>query len=259
MRDIFTEIFENQPADPRESARRGARPRLRKRFYGQAHVGEGADGGYPLLLDGKPVRTPARRGLAAPVPALAEGLAQEWNAQTELIDPAHMPLTRLANVVIDAVADTPQSVADEVAQYLGSDLLFYRAGAPEGLVERQARHWDPVLDWAQRSLGARFMQIEGVIFAEQPREAIAAARATIPVEPWRLGAVASITTLTGSALLALALAQGRLDADAAWAAAHVVEDWQMQHWGRDEVALERRAGRFAEFEAAVKVLSALDS
>src|ERR1022692_1767171 len=173
MRDIFTEIFENQPLDPRESARRGARPKLRKRFYSQAHVGEAEGGGFPLLLDGKPVKTPARRALTAPTAPLAQAIADEWNAQADLIDPARMPLTRLANAVIDAVAD-------EVAQYLGSDLLCYRADAPLGLVERQVQAWDPVLEWAQRSLGARFMLVQGIVHVAQSSEALAAARAKIP-------------------------------------------------------------------------------
>ena len=254
MRDIFSEIFENQPLDPRESARRGGRPKLRKQFYSQAHAGVGAGGVFPLLLDGKPVKTPAARSLAAPAKALAAAIAEEWNAQAELIDPARMPLTRLANAVIDAVADAPGPVADEVANYLGSDLLCYRAEAPEGLVECQTRHWDPVLAWARKSLGARFVLAQGVMHVAQPSEAIAAARATIPSAPWRLGALSAITTLTGSALLALALERGALGAETAWAAAHVDEDWQMSQWGRDEAALERRAYRHAEFDAAVAVL-----
>jgi chaperone required for assembly of F1-ATPase len=260
MRDIFTEIFENQPLDPRESARRGARPKLRKRFYSQAHVGEAEAGGFPLLLDGKPVKTPARRALTAPTAPLAQAIAAEWNAQAELIDPARMPLTRLANAVIDAVADTPKPVAGEVAQYLGSDLLCYRAAAPPGLVERQTQAWDPVLAWAHEALGARLKVAQGVVHVAQPSEALAAARAKIPADAnnvkdiWRLGAVSLITTLTGSGLLALALAQGALEADAAWAAAHVDEDWQMSQWGRDDAALERRAFFRAEFEAAVTVL-----
>jgi chaperone required for assembly of F1-ATPase len=254
MRDIFSEIFENHPLDPREAARRGARPALRKRFYSQAHVGEAEGGGFPLLLDGKPVKTPARRVLAAPTRELAEKLAEEWNAQEEVIDPARMPLTRLANAVIDAVADAAAPVADEVAKYLGSDLLCYRAEAPKELVERQTRAWHPVLAWARETLGARLKLAQGVMHVAQPSEAIAAARAKIPAEPWRLGAVSAITTLTGSGLLALALAYNALDADDAWAAAHVDEDWQMSQWGRDAAALERRAFFRAEFEAAVAVL-----
>jgi chaperone required for assembly of F1-ATPase len=254
MRDIFTEIFENQPLDPRESARRGARPKLRKRFYSQAHVGEAEGGGFALLLDGKPVMTPARRALTAPTAPLAEAIAAEWNAQAELIDPARMPLTRLAHAVIDAVADALKPVADEVAQYLGADLLCYRAEAPPGLVERQTQAWDPVLAWAHEALGARLKLAQGIVHVAQPSEALAAARAKIPAEPWRLGAVSLITTLTGSALLALALAHSAIEPDAAWAAAHVDEDWQMSQWGRDDAALERRAYRYAEFAAAVAVL-----
>ena len=254
MRDIFTEIFENQPLDPMESARKGGRPTLRKRFYSQAHVGEGGPDGFPVLLDGKQITTPARRPLAAPTRALAEAIAREWEAQAALIDPGRMPLTRLANAVIDAVAEQAPAVAEEIAQYLGSDLLCYRAEAPEGLVEKQAQAWDPWLAWARDTLGARFVQIEGVVFAAQPRAAIDAARAAIPADIWRLGALSAITTLTGSALLALALARGAIDLDTAWAAAHVDEDWQMSQWGRDDVALARRAYRFAEFEAAATVL-----
>lgn len=262
MRDIFAEIFENQPIDPTESARRAARPILRQRFYRRAHVGEGdTASGFPMLLDGKKVATPARRALVAPARALAEHIAEEWNAQEGVIDPARMPLTRLANAIIDAVADKPAPVAAEVAKYLGSDLLFYRADRPEGLIARQAELWDPIMAWAREVLGARFVQMEGVMYAAQPPEAIAAARAAIPADGedprqvWRLGAISSITTLTGSALLALALSVGAIDAETAWDAAHVDEDWQMMQWGRDELALDRRAFRFAEFDAATTVLA----
>ena len=178
MRDIFTEIFENQPVDPMVSARRDSRAQLRKRFYQRAHVGEhaGDSGGFPVLLDGKKVATPARRTLAVPARALAEAITQEWNAQQDVINPARMPLTRLAHAVIDAVTERPQAVAEEVANYLGSDLLFYRAEAPAGLIARQAQSWDPLLAWAHDALGARFVPVEGVRFVEQPSEAIAAAR-----------------------------------------------------------------------------------
>lgn len=254
MRDIFNEIFENQPLDPTEAARHGARPRLRKRFYRHAAVGERTEQGYPVLLDGKPVYTPGRSALAAPRRALAERIAQEWDAQEGEIDPARMPLTRLANAVIDAVAEKPKAVVAEIEKYLGSDLIFYRADTPESLVARQTQHWDPMLAWARDTLGARFVLGAGVVHVKQPDDAVAAARTAIPSEPWRLGAVSSITALTGSTLLALALAAGALDAEAAWAAAHVDEDWQMQQWGRDELALARRAFAYAEFLAAAEVL-----
>jgi len=256
MRDIFEDIFANQPLDPMEAARSSARPQLRKRFYARAEARQRTqDGGFPVLLDGKPVRTPARRVLAAPTRELAERIAGEWNAQQDVIDPARMPLTRLANTILDGISANAAPVAAEVEKYLGSDLVCYRADAPDGLVARQVQVWDPVLAWARDDLGARFVQVEGVMFAPQPAHAVEAARAHIPRQVWRLGAVSSITTLTGSALLALALAAGAVDADAAWDAAHLDEDWQMEQWGRDELALQRRAFRRAEFDAAATVLA----
>ena len=258
MRDIFEEIFAKEPVDPIAAVRRGAPTRLRKRFYEKAEIGEGA-GAFAILLDGKPVKTPARRALAAPMRALAAAMAAEWNAQGEMIDPARMPLTRLANSIIDGVADKPGAVADDIVKYLESDLVFYRTAGPQGLVERERQHWDPVIAWAQNKLGAHFVLAEGVVFTAQPRAALAAARAALPENPWPLGALHAATTLTGSALLALALAHGALSADEAWAAAHVDEDWNMDFWGRDEAALQRRALRFAELAAAATVLELLDS
>jgi len=256
MRDIFEDIFQNQPLDPTEAARRAMRPQLRRRFYKAATV-EKQPAGYAVMLDGRPVRTPARRTLAAPTETLAQALADEWEAQQEVVDPAVMPLTRLANSIIDGVADVPGQVQAEVAKFLASDLLCYRAGSPDGLVARQAQHWDPLIAWAREALGARFVLGEGVMLVAQPDEALAAAARAIPAEPWRLGAVSAITSLTGSALIALALAQGRLSTEDAWAAAHVDEDWNMHQWGRDEQALERRAAREAEMRAAALVLANL--
>jgi chaperone required for assembly of F1-ATPase len=254
MRDVFSDIFAQDPADPMEAARRAMRPPLRRRFYQAAAVAEGTDG-FALRLDGKPVRTPARHALAAPTRPLTEAIAAEWDAQVEFIDPAKMPLTRLANTIIDGVMASAASVTAEIAKYLGSDLVLYRADAPERLVQRQGRHWDPVVAWAREQLGARFVLAEGVVHAPQPDHALAAAASAIPGDPWRLGAVHSITTLTGSALIALALAHGRLSTEHAWEAAHVDEDWNLEQWGGDELALERRRFRFNEMQAAATVLA----
>jgi chaperone required for assembly of F1-ATPase len=253
MRDILDDLFSNQPLDPVEAARRNMRPNLRKRFYQAAGVGEGSP--HPLLLDGRAVKTPAGNTLAAPTHSLAQAIAAEWDAQGERIDPAAMPLTRLANTVIDGVAPDPEPVAAEVAHYLGSDLVCYRGSTPEALVAKQAQHWDPILAWTREAHGARFVLSEGVMFVAQPEGAVAAARGAIPSDPWRLGAISLITTLTGSALIALAVAAGRLSVDDAWAAAHVDEDWNMDFWGRDELAMQRRAARFADMQAAGMVLS----
>jgi chaperone required for assembly of F1-ATPase len=261
MRDLFDEIRRNQPLDPNEAARRHMRPQLRRRFYESVDVAEGEDG-FALLLDGRPVKTPARRALAAPNRALADALAEEWRSQGEHVDPAAMPLTRLANTIIDGVADAPEPVAAEVEKYLGGDMLFYRAGSPEGLVARQNTAWDPLIEWARETLGARFVLAEGLVHVVQPVESIAAAREAIPRDRtkrdiWRLGALNVITTLTGSALIALAVLHGRLSAEEAWTAAHVDEDWNMEQWGRDPQALESRAFRFAEMQAAARVLKLL--
>jgi chaperone required for assembly of F1-ATPase len=153
--------------------------------------------------------------------------------------------------------DAPAAAAAEIEKYLASDLVVYRAQGPQGLVARQVEAWDPIVDWARETLGAGFALAQGIAFVPQPAAALAAAGAAIPRDPWRLGALNAITTLTGSALIGLAVLAGRLSAEAAWAAAHVDEDWNMDFWGRDEPALERRASHFAEMKAAVMVLDLL--
>ena len=262
MRDLMEDIFDNQPLDPVAAVQRGMRTKLRRRFYSAVTVAE-EEGSFSVRLDGRPVRTPARRVMAAPTPGLAEALAIEWQAQQEYVAPAKMPLTRLANSILDGVADASGPVAAEIEKYLATDLAFYRAAAPSGLVERQAAAWDPLLEWARERLGAHFSSAEALAFVAQDETALAAVHATIPRDaadprmPWRLGALHSITTLTGSGLIALALLHGRLSVGEAWVAAHVDEDWNMEQWGRDELALQRRAYRFAEMQAAAQVLASL--
>jgi chaperone required for assembly of F1-ATPase len=259
MRELFEDMFANEPpANPMAAAQRAMRPQLRQRFHERVEIVE-RDRLFEIALDGRPVRTPARRTLAAPTRALADAIAAEWQAQRDLIDPANMPLTRLANTIIDGVSGAAPEVAAEVAKYLRFDLLFYRAEGPPGLVERQAQAWDPVIAWARADLGARFVLAAGMVFVTQPDTAVAAAQAAIPTDIWKLGAVHAITTLTGSALLALAVLRGRLDADVAWGAAHVDEDWNMDFWGRDTLAMERRAFHFAEMQAACLVLRTVGS
>jgi chaperone required for assembly of F1-ATPase len=254
MRDLFEDLFAPEVTDPMESARASARLRHRRRFYETVAVVPDFETTFAVTLDGRPIRTPARGRLVLPNTALAESVATEWRSQADVVDPATMPLTRLANSILDGVVAVGSQVAAEVEKYLGSDLLFYRAAGPEGLVARQAAQWDPILAWARQTSGAQFVLSEGVVYVRQPDPAVAAVRAAIPTEPWRLGAVHAVTTLTGSALIALALAGGAITVDAAWMAAHVDEDWNMDLWGRDTVALERRSNREAEMRAAATVL-----
>lgn len=255
MRELFEEGLGPSPLDPNESARQSARAPQRKRFYERA-AAKPIDDGFAIVLDDKPVRTPSRNTLAAPIQEIAAAIAAEWNAQQDVIDPLTMPMTRLANSVIDGVVGRVDAVADDIARYFGSDLLFYRAGHPEGLVAREAAHWDPVLLWTAETLGAHFILVEGIVHVRQPDQAIAAARAVLPSDPWAVAALHVVTTLTGSALLALALMLGRLTPDEVWAAAYVDEDWNVAQWGLDEEVAARRAARLVDFKAAAAVLEA---
>jgi chaperone required for assembly of F1-ATPase len=234
------------------------RPPLPKRFYKSVTVAR-RDKGFAVLLDGRSIKTPKKKDLVLPTKALADAVAAEWAAQTGRIDPDTMPLTRIANTAIDAVADHMREVAADIAAFAGSDLLCYRATAPEGLVTRQKAHWNPVLDWARDALGAGLSLAEGVVHVAQPKEALAGIeRALEALDPFRLASLHVMTTLTGSALIALAHARGRLNLEDAWAAAHVDEDWQIEQWGRDAEADARRTKRFAEFEAASRLMTLLD-
>jgi chaperone required for assembly of F1-ATPase len=256
MRELFDEVAGKSQLDPQEAVRRTTRGPQRKRFYTSAGVAE-ADGGFAVTLDGKPIRTPSGRQVIAPTREIADAIVAEWNAQGEMINPLSMPLTRFANSVVEAVADRVDAVADDVAKYLGTDLLFYRAGHPEALVAQEAAHWDPIVFWAADALGAHFILAEGIVHVTQPEQAVAAAREAFPSDPWSVSALHVVTTLTGSALLALALAHGVRDPEQVWAAAHVDEDWNIEKWGMDEEVAARRAARLVDFRAAASILETL--
>jgi len=252
------------PIDPIAMARRDQQKSLPKRFYKEA-TAEERDGAFALLLDGRPAKTPGRNALAAPTLAAAQALAAEWNRQGEFIDPLAMPLTRIVNSAIDGVAREIDATVDEIVKYAGSDLVCYRAGEPEALALAQAAAWDPILAFAREKLGARFICAEGVTFVEQPEssrralhEAVAQIARNGASAPFALAALHVMTTLTGSALIALAAARGELTTDEAWAAAHVDEDFQMRIWGADEEAAARRARRRTEMEAAAALWRLVD-
>jgi chaperone required for assembly of F1-ATPase len=227
---------------------------LPKRFYTAVTL-DAVAGGYRILLDGRPVKTPRKSVVTADTKPLAEAIAAEWAAQVTVIAPATMPVTTLVCTALDAVAGQEAAVRAEIVQYAGSDLLCYRAEAPEGLVAAQAQHWDPVLAWAAARFGAHFSTTVGLMPVAQPAEVktgIAAAVSDLPALP--LAAVHVLTTIFGSTLLALAVQRAHLPFEAAWAAAHVDEDWQISLWGRDDEADARRARRLREARAAAFVL-----
>jgi chaperone required for assembly of F1-ATPase len=257
MRELFDEAAGKSPLDPEEAVRRTKRTPRRKRFYAHAGVTE-TTGGFAITLDGKPIRTPSGRQMVAPTRQIADAIAAEWEAQIETIDPLSMPFTRFANSVVDAVVDRVDAVIEDAAKYFQSDLLFYRAGHPEALVAREAELWDPGLFWAADALGAHFILAEGIVHVRQPDSAVAAARAALPGDPWSIAALHVVTTLTGSALLALALLRGVLDPDQVWATAHVDEDWNMEKWGVDDEVAARRAVRLVDFRAAANILRGLN-
>jgi chaperone required for assembly of F1-ATPase len=249
--------------DPIAMARRDLNKAFPRRFYKETAARE-RDGAFVLLLDGRVAKTPAANDLALPTLAAARALAAEWAAVGETIDPALMPWTRIVNSAIDGVAGRLASAAEEIAKYAGSDLVCYRASEPEALAHAQAAAWDPVLASAREKLGARFICTEGVVFIEQPEAALAAVKETIArvadsslSAHFALAALHVMTTLTGSALLALAVAHGELTAIEAWRAAHVDEDFEMQAWGEDVELLRRRARQWQEMEAAANLYEAV--
>ena len=227
---------------------------LPKRFYTDVSVGdEGARAA--ILLDGRPLRTPGKAPLAVPGRTLAEAIAGEWRDQGERIDPSTMPLTKLANTVIDAVAGKSEAVVGDILAHAHADLLCYRAGGPEGLLAEQVKHWDPVIAWAKDALGAPLSLTKGIVHVAQPDDAIAALKAeTEKRDAFGLAALHVMTALTGSALLPLAVARKHLSPGAAWDAAHVDEDWQIGQWGEDAEAKARRKMRKRDFDSAARML-----
>ncbi|TPI28870.1 ATPase [Mesorhizobium sp. B3-2-1] len=261
MRDILNDLetgkYLSDP-DPVRRAQIQMKTPLPKRFYKEVSVAP-VEAGFAVQLDGRPVRTPGKALLALPTEAAAALVAAEFAQQGETINPVTMPVMRLVNTAIDGVASDPQAVLEDILRFASSDLLCYRADAPQGLVGRQNEQWDPVIDWARTALGVRFNLAEGIIHVEQPRETIAVLGSHMAqrAEPLRLAAIHVMTSLTGSALLALAVDFGELDGEEAWAAGHVDEDWQIAQWGQDAEAVARRAARKRDMMAAVKLLEAL--
>jgi chaperone required for assembly of F1-ATPase len=228
-----------------------------KRFYKVAAAVR-EEGGLGVRLDGRPVKTPGRNGLVVPTEALAEAIAAEWAGQDEEIDPRSMPLTGLANAAIDRVAPDPEAFARSLARYGESDLLCYRAEGPQPLVRRQADLWDPLLDWARRRFGAEFQIVRGVMHRPQPEPTLAALRGAVSLyDPFRLAALSPLVTVSGSLLVALALAEGEIGLEPAWSAATLDEAWQAEQWGDDPLAAAAHDERRRDFDGGYLFLTLL--
>ncbi len=223
-----------------------------KRFWQKATV-EAVEGGWTVRLDARPVRTPAKAPLVLPTRALAEAVADEWEAQQGEVKPDTMPFTRAANSAIDKVAPQQAEVVAIIAAYGGSDLLCYRATGPQDLCDRQSRAWDPLLDWAAERLGARLAATAGVMHVAQAPDALARLSARVEaMTPFQIAAFHDLVALSGSLVVALAVVDGRIGTEEAWALSRLDECWQIEQCGEDEEAAAAAEVRRAAFHQAAR-------
>lgn len=230
-----------------------------KRFYKQTGVAA-AERGFCIQLDGKPMRTPAKQILVVPTEPLAEAIAAEWDAVPEAteINATLLPLTRLAATGLDRVVSRREEVVADTAKYAGSDLLCYRATAPDSLVKLQHDTWQPLLDWAAEKYGARLQVVNGISFVQQADDALAKLRQAVAAHSdLALSALYNLTHAAGSLVIALAIAEGRLSPQDASAAAQVDETYQIERWGDDPLAVKRREGVAKDIEAGARFLALL--
>ncbi|MBD1204591.1 MAG: ATPase [Rhodobacteraceae bacterium] len=221
-----------------------------KRFW-QAAQAEPCEGGFTVRLDGRGVKTPAKAPLVVPTLAMAQAIAAEWEAQQGAVRPETMPVTRAANSALDKVVPQRAEVVALLAAYGGSDLLCYRAAGPEALAERQAAGWDPLLDWAAESFGARLAVTRGVMPVAQDPAGLARLEAEVAgLSVFRLAGFHDLVAISGSLVLALAVIRGRLGAEEAWHLSRIDEAWQVEQWGEDEEAAAAEVVRRVAFDAA---------
>ena len=224
-----------------------------KRFWTNARAEDRA-----VLLDDKPVRTPNRKALVLPTDALAQAIADEWNAVGEELDPRALPLTGLANAAIDIVTPDPEAFAATLAKFGETDLLSYRAPRPTTLVARQAAAWDPLLDWARRRYDVHIETATGIVHRAQPVLTVSRLRdAMVARGPFELAGLSPIVTIGGSLVAGLALAERAFGADTLWDAVSLDDQWQIERWGEDDLAVRTHAARHAEWLAATRFLSLL--
>ncbi|BAE51909.1 ATP12 family chaperone protein [Paramagnetospirillum magneticum] len=223
-----------------------------KRFYKES-AAELRDGGFAILLDGKPIKTPGGRPLSVPAKPLAEAIAGEWRSQGEQVLPSSMPMTQLASTAIDRVGPERPHITGQLMNYAGTDLLCYRAETPGDLVARQTAAWQPLLDWAAQALDAPLLVTTALAAIAQPDASLAALRRHVDAyDDWRLTALQSSTAAMGSLILGLALMEGRLDPEAAFQASQLDETYQIELWGEDWEAADRRAELRGDIDAAAR-------
>ncbi len=231
-----------------------------KRVYRQVRVAQAGGGGWSILLDARALQTPAKVPLTLPCRALAEAIAGEWDAQSETIVPASMPLMRLAATAIDRVGWQREPVIDEIVGYAGTDLVCYRAERPAELVTRQRALWQPLVDWARLRFDAPLRVVTGIVPRPQPPAAVAALRSAVgALDLLWLTALQSATTACGSVVIGLALVERRLDVEGAWRASQLDETFQMEKWGEDAEAAARRRELRDDLDATGRFMELLRS
>jgi chaperone required for assembly of F1-ATPase len=207
-----------------------------KRFWGNAHV-VAVEGGYTVTLDKRPLKTPLKRALIVPSEALAAEIAAEWQAIEGKVEHSKMPYTQFAHAGIDQAADERAEIIAKTALYGETDLLCYRAATPQELAQRQAKAWDPLLQWSAEALGAPLKTTAGIMHVAQPETSLKALTAHVqPFESFALKALYDWVTISGSLLIGLAVAKGRLSAAEGWGLSRVDENWQEEQWGVDDEA-----------------------
>ena len=230
-----------------------------KRFYKETAVDAG-DGGFRVLLDGKPMRTPAKAVLVVPTEDLAQAIAAEWAGVPEKseINAALLPLTRLAATGLDRVPGQRGRVVDDTAKYAASDMLCYRATAPSSLVQQQIETWQPLLDWAAERYGARLAVAAGTTFVTQPHAAMAALRTAVAAHgDLGLSALYNLTHIAGSVVIGLAISERHLPPDKAFLAAELDELYQVERWGTDPIVTARHDGIRRDLDAGARFLALL--
>ena len=227
-----------------------------KRFWDAATVAPGEDG-FAVHLDGRPVKTPAKRALVLPTEVMARKVAEEWDAQEKTVDPTKMPWTRSANAALDKLSTQRLEVADHLAGYAETDLLCYRAEGPQELVERQTRAWDPMLDWAATTYGARLSVTSGVMPVTQDKAALERLAATMRgMSGFQLTGFHDIVALSGSFILALAATETFKTPEEVWHLSRIDETWQIEQWGEDEEAAEEAKLKKTAFFHAIEFFKA---
>lgn len=229
-----------------------------KRFYKSVEfraLTANPDEHFEILLDDRIVLTPKKNKLKVRSKQIAILVVKEWKSQSEYVDPAKMPITRLLNSAIDVVGENRETILDDIVKYAASDLLFYRADSPEGLLKLQSEVWEPLLMISEKELGHEFIRAKGINYVEQPCVPLKFLRENFSDKPdCSLAAIHLITTLTGSALLSFLMSRGKISGETAWLAAHLDEDWQNSQWGIDPEAHMRRLNRERDFNAASLIL-----